>query len=482
MNDATPHQSDMYDALGEITRHFDMFCKENSCPYSIVSDEPYLKAYVLDDKSHDQKMFDYLTPVAKNKNVHMEVNRENPSGIVYTFTMTALADGHWKVLSKNPKRIDLSIFANQDDARKVRAKKTMYQRKFSERLEQSLQDIIEDQYKHPTRSYSRKQSAYRSSFGKSKTFGGIKEEYRAPNIAGQMVPPQIERPTNIGIVSADRTSDAGAPKDGKSTKIKPYNKRLNAVDNPTTVKPPAQLENFLRRLNERLSSSDESERSIFTGTVVPDKMKQPANPLIPDQSRDVVPDDLASKKLSDPSGMNNADAAQDISFRAYGAQPTPNGPNGGSWPNQLGGPHGGPVTNVRVTNLRADKGPTVSSQSQTVPLPNNIPQRKFKRPNITTVPPVGECIITRPEDGYDLLQLVVAEIGMVTEVRKIVLADRTFLKACNGDLRLEYDEIIPTQSGKMTVYRKGKKEDEFDVNLQDQTVLDSVVSKVLKTT
>lgn len=196
-----------------------------------------------------------------------------------------IEEGHWKLLSKKRKREEFSAFANPDDAKKVRQGRALGQKNFKKKLDEALseaeeyqpsdkelrkrnaqivihklarqlimqdtsltqvqalvkaselykqgiKDLFEDQYKSPNRKMIRKQSMFRSSFGPSKSFGGIKGYGKKVTeaIAGEMVPPQIEKSGNIGVVSAWRTP---WPTKDEDPKIKTNRKDL--TDAPTTI-------------------------------------------------------------------------------------------------------------------------------------------------------------------------------------------------------------------------------------------------------
>lgn len=533
----TPHRSDMCDALGDICKHFDLWCKQNNLMYSIVQDQDDMKVMSCPDRSRSDELYDFLTPVARKSGVNVERITDQPGPVSYKFTMIAVAEGHWKAHPKT--RADFSIFTKKSDAEDVRAKRTIYQRKFEDRVSACLDKIDEFQYKHPTTTYSRKQSPFRSSFAPSKTFGGVvpgkvrkEENYGAANIAGQMVPRMLE-PSMHPEQGAGKTTDVHRGNSPGSKTVQPAAERQDAYDNPKTVPPSmtspqnqpipppkakviikkkgeTRAEAFSRHLDERLSGTDDTKRSIFTGTVVPWRINQPANPVVPefpDPESEVVPDDTETQKKRDQNPLAGSEMAQKMTYQPMGFRAGATGPGGGTWPNQMGGPHGGPVTNVRVTGLRWDQGPAVHSQqnptmgstSPTVPLPNNVPPGsavKLTGPAGAVAGPVSGPIkkkkkwwkegidenVTRPEDGYDFLQQITRELGLPSEVRRVEFPQRKFSVVSGVDFRLEYDEIIPTQVGKLTVYRHGKKAGEIDVDLQDQAVLDSVVSKVLKMT
>lgn len=599
---------DIHDSLKAVFDEFDNYCRQNSILYNIVQDEPDRQGYVVHDRSHTNQLYDYLTPVTKDKNVLCKLNHDRPDGVLFVFTLHAIGEGYWKVLSSKPKRHEFSIFAKDSDAKKVRAGKALGQKFHSKlnealvsvepswknkspqdmtreelrqywqaeggpalaragydnfksmilvprltkqlqerglsaveatqqaeqlaterasqllNLDVNLEDIVaEGQYKFSNSKHLRSQSAFRSSIGKSKSFGGIRENTGGA-IAGSSIPPQIERSSNIGVSPADRTADIDGKNRPDGGKVRPYSQRKNAVDNPVKLPVPGesydpkldpklgQMETFLMRIDERLSSADENERSIITNKQVPDAMEQPANP--------VVPDDMAAKQAMDPSGgMQNPDVAQANTLTPLGMVLDPQCDT--------------PQSNVRTSNLRGFDGPRIATQTpglRSLPTstgraavppgeigPMNMPPEPdvdYKQPGVlgkkrARVHPVKEGVIARPEDGYDLMQQLIRELGLVAEARKVLLPDRIYVKACDGELRLEYDEPpgvavykdgkqVDTAGmdlsalggefqlrchqtpGKLTVYRHGKILDELSVDLSKNTIVDEVVSKVLK--
>lgn len=482
----------IHDSLETVFDHFDTFCREHSCFYNIVSDEHNVQGYVLQDRKLTDEMIAYITPVALARKVHVSVDRKRPDGVLFTFTISALGseptseptppivDGYWKPLPKHPKRTDYSPFANDKDAKKVAAGKTMYQTKkgFAERLGSALEAVGEGQYKSPTSKHTRSQSAFRSTFGKSRSYGGVKEaiaaQAQAGNIAGSSIPPQVEAPSSLGTVSADRTTGI----DGKGKVTQSYATRKDLTDIPT--KPPTRLESLLKRLDERLSSADDNQRSIMTNKYVPDAMIQPANP--------VVPDSTVAQQAMDPSGgMQNPDIAQQaMSYTLIGSTrgdlPIDNAAAGDRTIDDSGADS--PRTNTRTSNLRDFNGPQTTDPlthldpkpdgNIQMPLRDPIPPGKV-RANKARIHPVAECVTYRPEDGYDLMQQLVRVFELNTEARKIVETGRTFVKACDGDVRLEFDE-----PGKLTVYKQDKKIRELYVDLSKNTVVDDIVRDISK--
>jgi hypothetical protein len=213
---------DVDDSLKDIFVNWDTFCKENGIFYDIVSDEANIQGYLLLDKEHADKVRDYIGKKAEENDVHMEVDKDRRHGVLFTFTITSINDdGHWQLLSKKPKRSEMTMFANKSDAKKVDSGKSLaHQGGFKDKINSILRPIDEsddipeksilksihneDQYKSPTRRMIQKQTAFRSSFNKSKSFGGVKKYIGESRELLEMESPKIEVSSNVGLVSANR--------------------------------------------------------------------------------------------------------------------------------------------------------------------------------------------------------------------------------------------------------------------------------------
>ncbi len=253
---------DVDDSLKDIFVNWDTFCKENGIFYDIVSDEANIQGYLLLDKEHADKVRDYIGKKAEENDVHMEVDKDRRHGVLFTFTIASINDdGHWQLLSKKPKRSEMTMFANKSDAKKVDSGKSLAhqggfkdkinsilrpideseeyaptersilkgnqnvvvhklmrqlmqqdsmltsleaKKKAEELYARGIKDLFEDQYKSPTRRMIQKQTAFRSSFNKSKSFGGVKKYIGESRELLEMEPPKIEVSSNVGLVSANR--------------------------------------------------------------------------------------------------------------------------------------------------------------------------------------------------------------------------------------------------------------------------------------
>ena len=192
---------DLHPRLREVFHDFDDYCKDHGIFYSIVDDEADSQGYLIKKDQIDEvdNLIDYIQGAIERAQVHLNVDKNRKDGALLTFTIDSIQDdadegiGHWDVVKGHPgkmgdakkpgSREQWTIFARPEDARKVRAGKTPIQRtgnikakeaSFEEKLIKALLEdpIEEDQYKSPTGKHRRDQSAFPSSFGKSRTFGG----------------------------------------------------------------------------------------------------------------------------------------------------------------------------------------------------------------------------------------------------------------------------------------------------------------------
>jgi hypothetical protein len=586
---------DINDKLKAVWHQFDDICKDIGCFYDIVSDESDRQGYILKDKDKTDEIVKRMAEIVQNKNIHMDVDKNRKNGVLFTFTLEAIQDdGHWQLLSKKPKRHEFSFFASDVDAKKVRAGKTIYQRKWPKKLSEQLDAIFEDdhiptvavdldgtlakdkssdtigdprpgakrameelqrlgyriiiftvrdndklvrnwcnkheipfdyinenpdqpedgsnkiiadvyiddrainadgswskildqvkqrlgedQLKYPSGRHRRAQSQFRSSFHKSRTFGGVAEA-----IAGNMIPPHLEKSSNVGLIGAQRSNS-----DGESKKLRSYNDRKNAVDLPTTPPQPSnlavelpvtqtkpskwsrRLEKLMKRIDPdkilertipgtRLGRTiDQSKRHLYTGKAVPDPEFGPTadgpedviganNPVLDriemelNTNPNVIPDDSVSQTSKDP-----------LQAMAKKQNMRPLGVFG---PRDLRQPSGGPVSNVRAQH------PPDRSFDANVP---KIAVQKFKK--------LREYL-ERPEDGYELLQLVVKRSGIMTQPKKITINNNTMVKACDGETTIEFYD-----PNKLKITRSGRTK-EMELNMQDPHVVDTILAELDK--
>lgn len=153
-----------------------------------------------------------------------------------------------------------------------------------------IDEIKEDQYKSPTSRHTRKQSSFPSSFGPSKSFGGISTRRKGNikieerGISGEMQPVQFEPERNYGVVDAGRTSDDSMTDIGrKGLGTRSYKDRRDLTDLPTTVKKFSSLDPFyLDATYQHVvpgtkigAPDDPKNRPLFTGKAVPNAMHEP---------------------------------------------------------------------------------------------------------------------------------------------------------------------------------------------------------------
>lgn len=207
-------------------------------------------------------------------------------------------------------------------------------RKSWNKLEQEIEKRLkEDQIKSPTGKHRRSQSMFRSSFRKSKTFGGVTEA-----IAGSSIPFKKEPSTHIDKESGARTD---AP--GENKKFRPYNKRKDATDNPDIIDP-----DIIERTipGTKLGrTNDTTQRSLTTNKIIPGSTAPdtdgPEDVLGNDLSSridQVIQADIAAQEKADP--LNAMAKKQNMR------------PLGLFGPRDLRAPTGGSISNVRIKHPR----------------------------------------------------------------------------------------------------------------------------------
>lgn len=348
-----------YSSLREISSRFEDICSKMGCEIDLVSDEPELQGFVLKDKSQADNIRDQILPDVEKYNIHMEMDNTIKDGASFVFAIKPISDGHWKLLPKNRKREDFSSFVNPEDARRVRSGQTMYQK--NKRLLDDIDLRIEDQYKSPTGKHRRDQSMFRSSFRKSRSFGGLSE---GAAVVGSSIPIKKEPDTNIALRSANRSNSSGENK-----KMRPYSSRTgedrsNAFDNPILPPFSRDRKNAVPRIGVGKKSvqertipgtrlgrtNDDSLRSISTKKLVPNSdageeaLDGPEDIIGGDiDSRidgrlNVVPDSVPDKERADP-------------YKALARRQNMR-PLGEFGLVDLRQPSGGPVSNVMVQHPR----------------------------------------------------------------------------------------------------------------------------------
>ena len=321
----------MSQEVADAATKFEDECSKLGYQTDLVTDELDLKRYTIPSES-SQQMKEKMEVILQNTSVEMQTE-EGKNGTIFTFTQRAITDDHMKCedywTPVNKRKTNLSQFINPKDAKRVKNKQTMYQ-KLSERIDQKL----EDQYKHPTGKHRRTQSPHRSSFQKSKTFGGLAEA-----IAGNSIPIKKEPDTNIALAKANRSN---APGEEKETL--PYNKRLNAYDLPTTIDNKyLELERTIAGTQTGRAGEDKPRTNQ---RLVPDPLHEPHSVDGPEEiigrnfdgKTIVIPDTEVAKNAADPMGA----MAKKQNMRPLGV----------FGPADLRQPNAGPVSNVIVQHPR----------------------------------------------------------------------------------------------------------------------------------
>lgn len=585
----------------------DAFCKDNDCFYDIVHDEADQQGYVIKDRTLTDKLINHVGPLAREHNVHVDVDPNRKDGVLFTFTLSAIQDGHWKKLTKKRKPKEFSIFADPEDTEKVRAGKHMAQQHFSEKLDEALDKhvptvavdldgtlaketkfdknkigdprpgakkfmerlqqagcriiintvrgnkklikdwlteneipydyinenpdqpadasdkiiadiyvddkaedargslsqmagkvfkrlgIKEDQYKHPTRKHHRDQSAFPSSFGKTKSFGGLKES----GISGSSIPPQIEKSSNVGLASAQRSNASGEPK-----KVRVKRKDLSDLPKaPTAVE---SMFDEIEYLCERTNPSARAGR-------VNDPTRRTLNPRkvaytskggkdVPAGDDEAIPsgevnltspfevsetqvnmDDEATREREDP----HAALGKKANLRPLGLfGPADKRQRGGGTPDQQ--QHS---SNVRVQHA-PDRAPgaafpeitTSAGSAETEPgegesLAGADPLNKdpMDDDDVDVTRKLDQIFgesYTRPWDGYELLTRLVNELGLATRVKKVTPPNEPeYVEACNGVVRLRLNEGL-------SVYKRNRLLGVLDVDLGKNTVVIELADKI----
>lgn len=510
---------DIDNNLKDVIDHFEQLCYNLSCDFEVTTDESNLQRLILPDRSLAHTIYDDLTKFAERNQVHVELDLNHKGGALFSLSPVAMNDDHWVLKPKNAKRKDYSPFVNKKDSDTVKNGKSLPDRGHGPRSIKNLADeyksvteaidseLYEDQYKSPTGKHRRSQSAHPSSFSKSKSFGGVSNEKKKIKeaIAGSSIPVQKEPDPvgKVGVAQGQRTTGSG-----ENQKVKSYKDRKN--NSPSHEKSISDVIDAILdmdEINERQvagtrigRTNDKSKRSLTTKRVVPNKDE---NQGATDGPEDVIGNELSAKidrDLENEIG-HGSNVVPDFD---RDTEEKPNmRPLGVFGPQDNRQPNGGPVSNV-VTKHPRDRSfdnnsPEIRKSSElnkvmrkyqdndnsNYRLPtgsdNSDPLNKSDgtTDGAAEIQPVREGIV-RPEDGYEFMQLLVKDLGLVTEPRKIVVKDRTYVKACDGEIRLEYDfPDDPSRHGNLTVYRRGKKIKEISVDLSKNTVVDEVSEEIL---
>jgi len=501
---------DPNEALQLAAERFETACKQHGLFYDLTSDEANEQGFLLKDKNGAEDVYRDVLGLIDGLNVHLDVDRNRKDGVLFLFTPEAIQDGYWK---KPRKKIDYSIFANDDDAKAVRQGRAIGMKNHpamkhrSRRSNEELMDRIdlamsEGQYKSPTTKHLRSQSGFRSSFGKTKSFGGMTEggPYTGAG-SGSSIPPTIEKTGNPGVSGYARTNDWLGKGNGEGPITRPYNKRRNARSNPKTIGGPTVKEQGLLNAIDAAINERTIPRQVATvGRTNDPRPRRKGSKKVPGPAKfggTEGPEELlgepdrnprADNKLGkDPKVVHNEPNPMLTTKRRNMARPL-----GVFGPSDRSKPAGGTAydqegsrgSNVRVQHP-PDRSFDASSPKISVGKSRNDPPAKdsnlVQLGRLEKYDPVYESVY-RPEDGYEFMQLLVRELGLLTAPRKVVLPDSEFVKACDGDVRLEFTEGTgdKRRSGTLTVYRRGRRLSTMDVDLEDGTTVDAATKKILE--
>ncbi len=231
------HCEDIHPSLKGIYKDLDLYCKEKGYFFDLTADEPSLQA-VLVKKKNAHDIYQHLSDLARRRKVHIIKDENRKDGVLLIFTVDVIQDGYWSKVSKNKKGKEMSIFANDEDAQKVRDKKTIYQGMVSNVLN-SLYEIRPSRY----------------TSNNNVNFLALHEMELAHN--------GLEPDVNIGVVGGVRTHGAGESQDVQS-----YDQRLDATDLPA-LPPYMPQSGFIQSLDKGLSTSK----------TVPNEFSKPAQTL-----------------------------------------------------------------------------------------------------------------------------------------------------------------------------------------------------------
>lgn len=466
--------------IKKVVERLEHICGKYGMPYTITGDDVDRQVYLIQSHRHHQDIKKEIQEFAEEQNIHVEIQRRK-DGILYSFTLKTISDGHWRPLSKERKREEFSSYSRKEDAKCVRrgdtlanqgegqgdgitkplnealdiileeynfptvaidldntlakpykkfdnnhipdpkpgAKKAVDELKamgarviiftvrgntevikkwchkhdinydyinenpdqpsngsgkviadiyiddraesatgsWADILKRVKKRLTEDQYKFPSRKRKRDFSAYPSSFGKSKTFGGITEStgsVAAASVCGSSIPAYTEPSANYGLQSAARSTAPGEPREIKPKKLSQKDKRKDLTD--ALDYDPLELMDKSGYLSERTLPTaragrvrDDSKRSIITKKVVPSvdtKSRRPSgddgvSPFEMEEAKSYR-DDVAARERRDPYSA----VAKKLNMRPLGVF----GPKD---ERQL---EGGPVSNVTTTQA-PDRSP-----------------------------------------------------------------------------------------------------------------------------
>ncbi len=209
--------------LLETFKIFDSFCRKNGVRYSIDSDEHNQQGYLVKLGDHDA-LREHMTLELSDKWVVMDTDNNRLDGTLFTFGI------------------------------KVIGEKT----------------VKEDQYKSPTKSHIRRQSAFPSKFGPTQSFGGIKGYGRS----SQRLSAKLSEALKLKSDLLARDNETTIPS-GTELEVHDHDPRLPDVDwdGQTTNVDSDKLKDAIDQSSEREYEKIFGEDITTIGTFIADRIK-----------------------------------------------------------------------------------------------------------------------------------------------------------------------------------------------------------------
>lgn len=298
------YRDSMHPAFKTAIRELDDYCKSKGIFCNLLSHATNMIGILVKKQLADD-IIRFLRANLTDR-IMLTTDDKRKDGILLIFTLASIEDGYWKVQDPKAKgmrkSINMSIFANDEDAKAVREKRTIYQ---SKEFKRKIENIIEVDLNN-------------------------------------LRIPTMEPGNNPGVTGGLRTHGGG-----ENQQVRSYNQRQNAYDNPTTLKStniegdlpqaecgflplssdPNQLDNGHNFVTEPLSARIDS-------------LTQQQPMITQEPMTTVVPDDIASKEAA-AGPMQTLASKQKMMGSVL-----PNNPDVGGDPRQE---TGAPVSNVRST-------------------------------------------------------------------------------------------------------------------------------------
>ena len=210
--------------LLEAFKIFDSFCRKNGVRYSIDSDEHNQQGYLVKLGDHDA-LREHMTSELNDKWVVMDTDNNRLDGTLFTFGIKVIGE----------KEI-----------------------------------VDEDQYKSPTKRHIRRQSAFPSTFGPSKSFGGIKGYGRSSQKLGKKLSEALKLKSDL----LARDNKTIIPS-GTELEVHDPDPRLPDVDwdGQTTNVDSDKLKDSIDKSSEKEYEKIFGEDTTTIGTFIADRIK-----------------------------------------------------------------------------------------------------------------------------------------------------------------------------------------------------------------